>query len=1200
MDARTRQFGLAGFMRQAFLWTLLPTLVLFLIAPAVGNAQVPPPITSSGLNTQISDPITVGVQTQYDITGGTRPGGASGTNLFHSFGDFSVGSGDIANFLNDSGLTTTNIIGRVTGGNISNIDGIIQTNGTGGFGNANLFLVNPFGIVFGPQGSVNVGGAVSFTTADYLRHADGTLFNAIPNALPEVLSLAPVATFGFLGSNPAAIAVQGSTLAVLPGQSISLVGGKVVIEAGAQLSAPTGKIQIASTASAGEFDVATLGSLPNVDGASFTSFGTINVAPGSSIDIHGTSTVFLIGGQLVLSVNDATLSTTESPTAPGTTDEISLSQGSSIVTSNSGSEPGADIQITVGTLNLDGSTITTETSGDGNGGNLTADVGTLSLTNFAAINSNNFSFGTDLNGDGVADVFGVGGNVTVEGLAGTGSAAESVTLNNGATLTTQTFGPGKSGDVQISAASVGLDGAFINTYTFGLGNGGGVELNAGTLTIENFSQIVTQTLFGDGAGGDVVLNVGMGYLLSGASILSQTLNFTPEGGQGGKVIIQGLQGAEFGAATSVTLSGGSSVLSETFGVTDGGQVVVTSKSLTMDGVGQGGNSTTITSSAIDVGRGGNVEVNVQQARLLDGATIKSGVGTSDPTAQPGPTLTVQGVQGMGSIAVAVDLLGGGSGITGIISNTDGSVSAGDIAVYAETVTMADGAVIQGGTLVSNGAAGRVIIEADSVNISGGSQILSQASNSAAGQVTITANTITLDNGSITTQTISAGRGGDVVLDVGSASLTNGASINTSTVSDNVDFAGNAGDVKITFSTTGNTVSLASGSSITSATTGAGDAGQVTVTTPNLNMDNAIITTSTSGIGNAGDITATVGMLSLIDGSSISSASTGTAAVTNPDGLTTEPPGTAGNVTIAATGGFSSDASSIATSAEANHGGDISITGGSVQLSNGTVVTASSKAPLEVTKFVLDQDGLPVEVEAVGDDGRSDGNAGSVTITSDSNVVMQNSSVTTEASDASGGSIEIDASDAGMIQLVNSKVSTSVGGVAKKSNGGNITIDPQFVILQNSQIRANANAGAGGAIDIIATSAFITDPSSIVSASSTLGVSGTVNIQSPLQNVGGELAALSQEFSSVGALLAQQCAARAADGKFSTFVIAAREGLPAEPGGFLASPSLTSELLGTRHSGGQTSHNQLSPFTGLFPQYDARPIQLAKFGDSCHW
>src|SRR5207344_2309311 len=98
----------------------------------------------------------------------------------------------------------------------------------------------------------------------------------------------------------------------------------------------------------------------------------------------------------------------------------------------------------------------------------------------------------------------------------------------------------------------------------------------------------------------------------------------------------------------------------------------------------------------------------------------------------------------------------------------------------------------------------------------------------------------------------------------------------------------------------------------------------------------------------------------------------------------------------------------------------------------------------------------------------------------------------------------------------------------------------------SQILAQAFAGAGGAIKITATSAFIADPLSIVDASSTLGINGTVNIQAPLQNVGGELTALTQEFSSAAALLAQQCAARATDGKFSTFVVASREGLPGEP------------------------------------------------------
>ena len=113
-----------------------------------------------------------------------------------------------------------------------------------------------------------------------------------------------------------------------------------------------------------------------------------------------------------------------------------------------------------------------------------------------------------------------------------------------------------------------------------------------------------------------------------------------------------------------------------------------------------------------------------------------------------------------------------------------------------------------------------------------------------------------------------------------------------------------------------------------------------------------------------------------------------------------------------------------------------------------------------------------------------------------------------------------------------------------------------------------------------------------------GISGTVNIQSPVQNVGEQLTPLSQQFSSAAALLAQQCAARAADGKFSTFVVAGREGLPVEPGGFLASPSLTAELLGSSLSG-RYPHRLIAAVTGAFPEYDARPIQLAKFGDACH-
>ena len=80
-----------------------------------GLAQVAPPITQSGLNTKVtlSSNAPVG-KVQYDITGGTRPGG--GTNLYHSFGNFNVPASNIANFLNETALPTSNILGRVTEG----------------------------------------------------------------------------------------------------------------------------------------------------------------------------------------------------------------------------------------------------------------------------------------------------------------------------------------------------------------------------------------------------------------------------------------------------------------------------------------------------------------------------------------------------------------------------------------------------------------------------------------------------------------------------------------------------------------------------------------------------------------------------------------------------------------------------------------------------------------------------------------------------------------------------------------------------------------------------------------------------------------------------------------------------------------------------------------------------------------------------
>lgn len=970
LGTRTIRLGLASFMRQAWVWKFIAivTLTLTLILPSGSNAQGTTDITSSGLGTHI---LQVG-NNLYVITGGTRPGG--GPNLFHSFGNFSLGGGDLANFFNNTGLLTSNILGRVTGGNISNIYGTIQTTG---FGGANLFLMNPSGVVLGPGASLNVGGSVSFSTAQYIRLLDGVGANANFYANPvndglanSILTINPSA-FEFLSASPAGygfltapdpnatITVQGSNLAVPFGQSISLVGGKVVIEGGARLSAPNGNIKLASAASPGEFDATTLDSLSNVNGTSFTSFGSVSLASGSSIDVHGANTVQIRSGQLVLSVNNATLSTSENPVPPET---IALRSGSIIRTSNSGTDPGADVHITVGNIEMDGSSA-------------------------------------------------------------------------------------------------------IETLTHGSGSGGALQLTADTLTMRS-SSILTATPGGGGIGGDVVLNLRTLNLTDGASILTQAENFTAQG-PGGNVIIRGRQGAG-SAAESVTLSGGSRLFSETFGVSNGGSISLIAKTLQMDGTG-----TTISTIANDAGRGGDIVASVQQASLMGGATIKTQTVVADPNAQPGPSLTIQGLQGVGSKADSIVLSGSGSGIT---SESTGLARAGDIAMHTKSLTMTNGAAIE---MVTSGTGGTITLETDSIDMSGRSRISSQTNRLDVGQIRITASTFSLNDSSISTSTTSEGRAGDILVNAGSLRLSNNATINS----------------------------------------------------------------STNASGKAGDITIAGGTVTLDGGSTISSASIGTEPTIRFDG-TTAPPGRAGNITITATGNFTSDAGTITTSAEANRGGDISITAGSIRLSNGTLINANSNGPLTVTQLVLDTNGQLVE-QAVGD-----GNAGNIRIESGSTVLIEQSSVTTEASRASGGQIEINAPD--MIQLVDSRVTTSVKDGT--GGGGNISIDPDFVILKGSQILAQAFAGSGGAINVTA-GLFLADPSSIVDASSTLGLSGTVQINAPINNLSSVVARLPESLLTVQALLRASCAAKLVQGATSSFVERGRDGIPAGPDGLLASPYL---------------------------------------------
>jgi large exoprotein involved in heme utilization and adhesion len=202
----------------------------------------------------------------------------------------------------------------------------------------------------------------------------------------------------------------------------------------------------------------------------------------------------------------------------------------------------------------------------------------------------------------------------------------------------------------------------------------------------------------------------------------------------------------------------------------------------------------------------------------------------------------------------------------------------------------------------------------------------------------------------------------------------------------------------------------------------------------------------------------------------------------------------------------------------------------------------------------------------------------VTLTLSDTFVSTNSSIVTRATQADGGDIYITAPT--LVRLRDSAITAEVRGGAT-TIGGNITIGPQFVLLQNSQIVADAFAGQGGNIHIQAQQAFLADPASQVSASSVLGINGQVDIQAPITSLSGAVAPVPLVLASAPALLRSACAARLHAGTVSTLVDRGRAGVPASPDGLLPSrlPLTPLDTAIPTHAGKLPSAALISPLGG---------------------
>jgi filamentous hemagglutinin family protein len=656
------------------------------------------PIADNTLGTQVTG------SNNSIITGGLN----RGQNLFHSFQDFSVPTGGSATFINPVG--TKAIITRVTGNLFSDIDGIVNSQG------ANFFLINPNGIVFGANATLNVGQTFVGSTANWIDLTDGGgnnyRFGINGNDAPlltinQNAVLTPARLI--LGSGNGEIRTLGSLDNNLG--YIGLIGGNVTIDGGS-IFALSGRIELGGLSAPGTIEL-------GGDGNNFRVSYPINIARSDVLITNGSSIAAIglgggdinIAGRNIQLSNSSTLyggiiSGTGSPTTVA--GDINIDGTGQVLLSNSQIYNSVELNSigTSGNINIqgssvsfkDGAQISTGTEGKGNAGNI---IVTAKETFLLAGTSDSTRFSSGINTSVSKDAEGNAGNIDIR--------AGSVSLQDGAIFASTTQGKGNSGNITVTATdAVSLSGvnkffglpSTISTSTFsvGEGRGGNIDIRAGSVSLQDGTSL-SSTTNGNGNAGNIAVTVRDTVSLSGisfprgysSSISTNALNGT---GNGGDIDIQ---------AASVSLQDGANVSSATNSKGNAGNVTVMAK----DTVSLSGfNSIRIVSSSIasnvieSEGNGGRIDIRTGSLLLRDGAQI-SAITTGKGTA--------------GNISVTAKDLVSISGnfddyfSTLSVNSSSNTGTAGDIFIASPKIVLENGARMNAQSTNGNGG---------NINISG--------------------------------------------------------------------------------------------------------------------------------------------------------------------------------------------------------------------------------------------------------------------------------------------------------------------------------------------------------------------------------------------------------------------------------------------------------------------------------------------------
>ncbi len=871
-------------MRQQYklLQFLLSNVFILACAPAYG--QITPDNTLGTEASRLTPNVLINGALGDKIDGGA----VRGSNLFHSFSEFNIGNGQRVYFGNPSGVE--NILTRVTGGNASNIFGTLGVDGT-----ANLFLLNPNGILFGLNARLDVRGSFLGTTANSFVFPNGVFSAKNPQA-PPLLTISVPIGLGF-GSQPGGITSQavsrnsqGNAVDGLgiSGSTLALVGGQVALD-GSFLFANNKQVQLGAVGGDTTVDLNVNGSELNFNLPENANRAPITLTNRAFVTTSGDNAIKLVGGQINL--NNSVLFGVDSSSISIDATNIGLDNNSSIGTLTQGTTKAGDIQIQASdavTLTKSSNILSSsDDSATGNGGDIGINARAIAITGDGTVNN---SSGISAFTSGQSN----GGNLTL-------SATDSININGGS-VSVITNGAGNAGNLTVRAGNAinVTNTGTLSLFSSGSGSTGDLQIETGTLRVQNAGNIggVIASANDSGSVGSISIQARDRVEVIDSPIRVQVSPGSV--GQGGDVIIE---------TQRVNLRDGGQISTDTFSDANAGNVTIrASESVDIGGISLSDgllyNSEVSSTTGRARGNGGNVTLETPRLTLSGGGSVSTTSFQSQGDAG-NIKIRAEDVQLDGFVTVPKEFFSeqfqipdGGlsvhSELSSEVSSSDADVRGGTITIDSERLRLSNGAQVSASAYGGRGQGGNLLVRAtDSIDITGvggkrtnGSFApsglfadLQTGGIGAGGSISVETGSLNVSNGGkISASTFNQGDAGDITIRADRIDLRGENTVIRTLV--NSEAIGNGGNLSII----GDRLTLGDGAELSSGTLGTGDGGNLTINardsvevigSSNDNRFQSTLSVSSQGQGQAGNLTVNSPRISVKDKGVINAESSAT-------------------------------------------------------------------------------------------------------------------------------------------------------------------------------------------------------------------------------------------------------------------------------------------------------------------------------------